>query len=65
MYKALLVWCQRCTKKKKTKKKITLRCMVIGTRAVQFLHYIPLYRNTQHYATLNCSIKTSLRAEGT
>ena len=31
MYKALSVRCQRCTKK------ITLRCMVIGTCAVQFL----------------------------
>ena len=50
------------TKKKKNKKKITLRCMVIGTCAVQFLHYIPLYRNTQHYATHNCSVKTSLHA---
>ena len=37
----------------------------IGTCAVQFLDYITLYRNTQHYATLNCSVKTSLRAEGT
>ena len=53
MYKALSVRCQRCTKKKKNKKNITLRCMVIGTFAVQFLHYIPLYRNTQQYATLN------------
>ena len=52
MYKALSVRCQRCTKKK-----ITLRCMVIGTYAVQFLRYIPLYRNTKHYATLNCSVK--------
>ena len=52
MYKALLVRCQRCTKKK-----ITLRYTVIGTCAVQFLHYLPLYRNTQHYATLNCSVK--------
>ena len=56
MYKALSVRCQRCTKKKQ-KKKITLRCMVIGTCAVQFLHYIPLYHNTLHYATLNCSVK--------
>ena len=55
MYKALSVRCQRCTKKKKNKKKITLRCM----------YYIPLYRNTQHYATLNYSVKTSLRAGGT
>ena len=39
--------------------------MVIGTCAVQFLHYIPLYRNTQHHATLNRSVKTSLRAGGT
>ena len=60
MYKALSVRCERCTKKKTNKKNITLRCMVIGTRAVQFLHYIPLYRNTQHYATLNCSVKTIL-----
>ena len=37
--------------------------MVVGTCAVQFLHYIPLYRNTQHYATLYCSEKASLRAE--
>ena len=22
-----------------------------------YVHYIPLYRNTQHYATFNCSIK--------
>ena len=29
MYKALSVRCQCCTKKKKNKKKITLRCMVI------------------------------------
>ena len=58
MYKALLVRCQRCTKKKKrNKKKIMLRCIVIGACAVQFLHYVPLYRNTQLYATLNCSIK--------
>ena len=58
MYKALSVRCQRCMKKKKkNKKKITLHCMVIGTCAVQFLRYIPLYRNTQHYATLNCSVK--------
>ena len=34
-----------------------LRCIVKGACAVQFLHYVPLYRNTQHYATLNCSIK--------
>ena len=27
--------------------------------------YIPLYRDTQHYTTLNCSVKTSLRAGGT
>ena len=59
MYKALSVRCQRCTKKK-NKKKITLRCMVTGTCAVQFLHYIPLYRITQHYATLNFSVQTSL-----
>ena len=45
--------------------KITLRCMVIGTCTVQFLHHINLYRNTQHYATLNCSVKTSLRAGST
>ena len=45
-----MVWCQLCTKKKKNKKKITLRCIVIGVCAVQFLHYIPLYRNIQHYA---------------
>ena len=32
-----------------------LRCIVIGACAVQFLHYVPLYRNTQYYATLNCS----------
>ena len=53
MYKALSVRCQPCTKKKKN----TLRCIVIGACAVRFLHYIPLYRNTQHYATLNCSVK--------
>ena len=52
-----LVRCQRCTKKK-TKKKIMLRCIVIDACAVQFLHYVPLYRNTQHCATINCSIKT-------
>ena len=63
MYKAFLVRCQCCTKKKKkkkkkkNKKKITLRCMVIGACAVQFLHYIPLYRNTKHHAILNCSAK--------
>ena len=34
-----------------------LSCMVIGACAFRFLHYIPLYRNTQHYATLNCSVK--------
>ena len=44
---------------------ITLRCMDVGTCAVQFLHYSPLYRNTQHYATLNWSVKPSLRAGGT
>ena len=65
MYKALSVRLQRCTKEKKNKKKITLRCMVIGTCAVQCLHYIPLYLNTQHYTTLNCSVKSSLRAGGT
>ena len=27
--------------------------------------YAPLYRNKQHYATLQCSVKTSLRAGGT
>ena len=27
-------------------------------------NYIPLYRNTQQYATLNCSVKASLRAGG-
>ena len=43
-----------------TNKKIMLRCIVIGACAVQFLHYVPLYRNTQYYATLNCSIKTRL-----
>ena len=62
MYKALSVRCQRCTTKKK---KITLRCIVIGACAVQFLHYVPLYRNTQHYATLYCSIKTRLCSGGT
>ena len=51
MYKALSVRCQRC--------------MVIGACAVRFLHYIPLYRNTQHYASLNSSVKMSLRAGGT
>ena len=65
MYKALSVRCQRCMKQKKNKKKIMLRCMVIGACAVQFLHYIRLYSNTKHYATLNCSVKTSLRAGGT
>ena len=39
--------------------------MVIGTCAVQFLHYIPVYRNTKHYVTLNCSVGTSLRTGGT
>ena len=38
-------------------------CIVIGARAVQFLHYVPLYRNTQHYTTLNCSIKTRYAPE--
>ena len=47
MYKALSVRSQRCTKKKNNKK-IMLRCMVIGTCAVQFSHCIHLYRNTQH-----------------
>ena len=51
--------------KEEDKMKITLCGMVIGTCAVQFLHYIPLYRNTQNYSTLNCSVKTSLRAGGT
>ena len=37
---------------------IILRYIVIGACAIQFLHYAPLYRNTQHYATLNCRIKT-------
>ena len=40
-----------------------LRCMAIGACAVLFLHYIPLYRNTKHYATLKCNVKTSLRAD--
>ena len=65
MYKALSARCQSCTNKKKNKKKITLRCIVIGAYAVQFLHCIPVYRNIQHYATLNCSTKTSLRSGGT
>ena len=39
--------------------------IVIGACAVQFLHYVPLYRNAKHYATLNCSIKTRLCAGGT
>ena len=38
--------------------------MVIGACAVKFLHYIPLFRNTPHHATLNCSVETSLRAGG-
>ena len=29
------------------------------------LHCIPLYRNTQHYVTLSCSIETRLCAGGT
>ena len=37
---------------------VTCRRIVIGTCAVQFLHYAPLFRNTQHYATLNYRIKT-------
>ena len=57
------VRCQRYTKK--NKKKIMLHCIVIGACAVQFLYYVPLYRNTQHYATLNCRIKTRLCAGGT
>ena len=65
MYKALSVRCQRFTKKKKNKKNIMLRCMAIGACAVQFLHYIRLYRKTQHYATLNCRVNMSLRAGGT
>ena len=65
MYKALSVRCQRCTKKKKNEKKIMLCCIVIGACAVQFLHYVTLYRNIQHYATLNCSIKSRLCAGGT
>ena len=63
MYKALSVWCQRCTKKKKNKNKITLRCIVIGTCAVQFLHYIPLYRNTQHYASVSRFDTQTLRTQ--
>ena len=35
-----------------------LCCIVIGACAVQLLHYAVLYRNIQHYATLNCRIKT-------
>ena len=62
MYKALSVRCQLYTKKNK---KIMLRCIVIGACAVKFLHYVPPYRNKQHYATLNCSIKTRLCAGGT
>ena len=46
-------------------KKIMLRCIVIGAYAVQFLLYVHLYRNTQHYATLKCSIKTRLCAGDT
>ena len=34
-------------------------------RSSIFLHYVPLYRNTQHYATLNCSVKMRLCARGT
>ena len=56
---------QRCTKKKKNTKKILLRCIVIGACAVQFLHYVPLYHNTQHYTNLNCSLKTRSCAGGT
>ena len=33
--------------------------MAIGIWAVQFLNYIPLYRNTQHCAAFNCGEKTS------
>ena len=58
MYKALSVRCQRCAKKKKNKKKITLRCIVIGACAVQFSRDIPLYCKIKHYASLNCSVKT-------
>ena len=52
-------------KKKNKKKKITLHCIVIGACALQFILYVSLYRNTQQYATLNCSIKTRLCAGGT
>ena len=53
------------TKKKKNRKKIMLRSIAIGACAVQFLHYVPLYRNPQHYATLKYSIKTRLCAGDT
>ena len=33
---------------------------VVGACTVEFLHYVLLYRNTKHYATLNCSLKTLL-----
>ena len=39
--------------------------IVIDACAVQFLHYAPLYRNTQHYITLNCRIKMRKCAEVT
>ena len=46
------------------KEKILLRCIVIVACAVQFLHYVPLYRNTQHYATFDCSVKRIYAPEG-
>ena len=42
--------CQRCTKKKKNKKKITLRCIVIGAWLVQF--YITFLCIVIHNITL-------------
>ena len=37
---------------------INLCYVVIDASTVRFLHYTPLYGNTQYYATLNCRIET-------
>ena len=53
MYKALSVRCQRCTKK--NKKKIMLRCIVIGACAVHFL-YKKSYANVKMDFFINLTI---------